>query len=484
VGAAVWELGAMRELVEETPFRWRIDPVDGMRVPGVIYASRELLPDLAADKSAAQVASAATLPGIVRASYAMPDVHWGYGFPIGGVAATDVEDGGVVSPGGVGFDISCGVRLLVSGLDAGELRPRLGRLMDALDAAIPRGMGGGAVWRLRGLGQLDEILLGGAGYAVGQGHGVPGDLEYCEDGGALPGADPARVSARACERGLGQVGSLGSGNHFLEVQAVEQVRDEPAARAYGLWPGQVCVMIHTGSRGLGHQICSDYVAVMGPVMDRFGIEVPDRQLACAPVASDEGRANMAAMAAAANYGRANRQLLGQAARRAFAQAFGGQELRLLYDVSHNLAKIEAHHIDGKSRRLCVHRKGATRALPPGHPDLPAAYATTGQPVLVPGSMGTSSYVLAGVSGGSAFFSACHGAGRRLSRHQAARRIRGKTLRAELAAAGIAVRGASLRGLAEEAPAAYKDVDTVVCVCERAGLARIVARLRPIGVVKG
>jgi tRNA-splicing ligase RtcB len=484
VGAVVWELGAMPELVEETPFRWRIDPVDGMRVPGVIYASRELLPDLAADKSVAQVASVATLPGIVRASYAMPDVHWGYGFPIGGVAATDVEDGGVVSPGGVGFDISCGVRLLVSGLDAGELRPWLGRLMDALDAAIPRGMGGGAVWRLRGPGQLDEILLGGARYAVGQGHGVPGDLEYCEDGGALPGADPARVSARARERGLGQVGSLGSGNHFLEVQVVEQVSDEPAARVYGLWPGQVCVMIHTGSRGLGHQICSDYVAAMGPAMDRFGIEVPDRQLACAPAASDEGRAYLAAMAAAANYGRANRQLLGQAARRAFAQALGGQELRLLYDVSHNLAKTETHHIDGTSRRLCVHRKGATRALPPGHPDLPTAYTSTGQPVLVPGSMGTSSYVLAGVSGGSAFFSACHGAGRRLSRHQAARCIRGQTLRAELAAAGIAVRGASLRGLAEEAPAAYKDVDTVVYVCQRAGLARIVARLRPIGVVKG
>lgn len=292
------------------------------------------------------------------------------------------------------------------------------------------------------------------------------------------------MSARARERGLGQVGSLGSGNHFLEVQAVEQVSDEAAARAYGLWPGQVCVMIHTGSRGLGHQICSDYVAVMGPAMDRFGIEVPDRQLACAPVASDEGGAYLAAMAAAANYGRANRQLLGQAARRAFAEAIGGQELRLLYDVSHNLAKIETHHIDGKRRRLCVHRKGATRALPPGHPDLPAAYASTGQPVLVPGSMGTSSYVLAGVSGGSAFFSACHGAGRRLSRHQAARRIRGKALRAELAAAGIVVRGASLRGLAEEAPAAYKDVDAVVGVCQRAGLARTVARLRPIGVVKG
>jgi tRNA-splicing ligase RtcB len=474
----------MPELIEEAPYRWRIDPVDGMRVPGIIYASRELLPDLAGDKSAEQVACVATLPGIVGASYAMPDVHWGYGFPIGGVAATDVAAGGVVSPGGVGFDISCGVRLLVSSLDAADLRPRLGRLMDALDAAIPRGMGGGAVWRLRGRGQLDEILLGGARYAVEQGHGEPGDLEYCEDGGVLPGAGPERVSARARERGQGQVGSLGSGNHFLEIQAVEQISDGRIAQAYGLRPGQVCVMIHTGSRGLGHQICSDFVAAMGPAMARYGISVPDRQLACAPVDSEEGAAYLAAMAAAANYGRANRQLLGQAARRAFADATGGQELRLLYDVSHNLAKIETHPVGGAPTQLCVHRKGATRALPPGHPDLPARYAGSGQPVLVPGSMGTSSYVLAGVSGGGAFWSACHGAGRRLSRHQAARRTRGSALRAELAAAGIAVRGTSMRGLAEEAPAAYKDVDTVVGVCEQAGLARIVARLRPLGVVKG
>jgi tRNA-splicing ligase RtcB len=280
------------------------------------------------------------------------------------------------------------------------------------------------------------------------------------------------------------VGSLGSGNHFLEVQAVEQISDEPAARAYGLWPGQVCVMIHTGSRGLGHQICSDFVTAMGPAMGRYSITVPDRQLACAPVESAEGAAYLAAMAAAANYGRANRQLLGQAARRAFGQVTAEAKLTLLYDVSHNLAKIETHEIGGTPRRLCVHRKGATRALPPGHPELPGQHAGAGQPVLVPGSMGTSSYVLAGVSGGSAFFSACHGAGRRLSRHQARRRTRGTTLRAQLAAAGIAVRGASMKGLAEEAPEAYKDVDAVVDICVRAGLARSVARLRPLGVVKG
>jgi tRNA-splicing ligase RtcB (3'-phosphate/5'-hydroxy nucleic acid ligase) len=478
---------ALPDLAEETPYRWRIDPADGMRVPGIIYASRELLPDLTADKSAAQVASVATLPGIVVASYAMPDMHWGYGFPIGGVAATDVAAGGVVSPGGVGFDISCGVRLLLSDLDARGLAPRLDRLMDALDAGVPRGMGGGSVWRLRAAGQMDEILLRGARYAVEQGHGEPADLEYCEDGGAVPGADPAPLSARARERGLGQVGSLGSGNHFLEVQAVEEIRDEAIARAFGLWRGQVCVMIHTGSRGLGHQICSDHVAAMGPAMRRYGIEVPDQQLACAPVDSPEGAAYLKAMAAAANYGRANRQLLTQAARRAFRQAAGFSRppaLTLLYDVSHNLAKIETHDVAGRQRRLCVHRKGATRALPPCHPELPARYAEAGQPVLVPGSMGTSSYVLAGVTGGGAFFSACHGAGRRLSRHQALRRTRGEALRAELAAAGITIRGTSMRGLAEEAPAAYKDVDAVIGVCEQAGLARAVARLRPIGVVKG
>lgn len=474
---------AVADLVEETPYRWRIEPVGGMRVPGVIFTSRELLAGLAGDSSLAQVANVAALPGIVSASYAMPDVHEGYGFPIGGVAATDVRGGGVISPGGVGFDISCGVRLLVSGLHTSELRPRLGPLMDALDKAIPRGMGGGAVWRLRKAAQLEEILAHGTRYAVSEGHGEPGDLEYCEDGGVVPGADPAYVSARARERGRAQVGSVGSGNHFLEVQTVERIADEAIAAAYGLWPGQVCVMIHTGSRGLGHQICSDYVAEMAPAMRRYGIAVPDPQLACVPVESPEGGAYLAAMAAAANYGRVNRQLLGQAARRALHRAAGGEGLRLLYDVSHNLAKIETHRVAGEERRLCVHRKGATRALPPGHPDLPARYAEAGQPVLVPGSMGTSSYVLAGV-GGDAFFSACHGAGRRLSRHQAARRINGAALRAELAAAGIDVRGTSMRGLAEEAPDAYKDVDAVAGVCEQAGLAKVVARLRPLGVVKG
>ncbi|MQA86812.1 MAG: RtcB family protein [Streptosporangiales bacterium] len=478
----------MVELKEETPYRWRIEPETGMHVPGIVYASRALLPDSgksgAADQSLVQVANVATLPGVVTASYAMPDVHWGYGFPIGGVAATDIGRGGVVSPGGVGFDISCGVRLLASELTDDELRPALPALMDALDRAIPRGMGKGAVWKLARSSELEEVLLRGAGYAVERGHGEQGDLDHCEDRGAVADADPDQVSPRARERGLQQVGSLGSGNHFLEVETVETVYDEKIAEAYGLWPGRVCVMIHSGSRGLGHQICTDFVRLMEKAMPRYGIAVPDRQLACVPVESPEGRDYLGAMAAAANYSRVNRQLLGEAARRAFRDATKRGRLELVYDVSHNLAKIETHPVDGRERRLCVHRKGATRALPPGHAELAPDHAAVGQPVLVPGSMGTGSYVLAGVPNGGAFYSACHGAGRQMSRHQALKHVRGQNLAASLEAAGIAVRGASRRGLAEEAPDAYKDVDSVVEVCEHAGLARTVAKLRPVGVVKG
>ncbi|HEX6425358.1 MAG TPA: RtcB family protein [Acidimicrobiales bacterium] len=471
-------------LVQDGPVTWRIDPVGGMRVPGVVFASRALLPEMASDQSLRQVANVATLPGVVEASYAMPDVHWGYGFPIGGVAATDVERGGVVSPGGVGFDISCGVRLLVSPLRAEELAPRMAALMDELDRRIPRGMGPGGVWHLREETDLAAVLRGGSRYAVARGHGVERDLARCEDRGAVPDADPAAVSDRARRRGLGQVGSLGSGNHFLEVQVVDRVLDGDAAAAFGLAVGGVCVMIHCGSRGLGHQICSDHVATMLDAMGRHGITVPDPQLACVPVRSAEGEAYLGAMAAAANYGRANRQLLTVAAREAFAHATGTGRLDLLYDVSHNLAKLERHAVGGERRLLCVHRKGATRALPPGHAELPPDLARWGQPVLVPGSMGTASHVLAGVAGGGAFHSTCHGAGRTMSRHAATRRIRGRELRAQLAAQGVAVRARSDRGLAEEAPFSYKDVDEVVAVCEQAGLARRVARLRPLGVVKG
>jgi tRNA-splicing ligase RtcB (3'-phosphate/5'-hydroxy nucleic acid ligase) len=471
------------EVIQESPYRFVIPRAGLMRVPGVVYANRELLPDTGEDQALQQVANVATLPGIVEASYAMPDIHWGYGFPIGGVAATDVAAGGVVSPGGVGFDISCGVRLLAADIGASDLRPLLSRLMDGLSAAIPRGAGPGGVWQLAGLGELEKVLDGGARYAVGQGHGSQRDLDRCEDQGVLAEADPGQVSHRALERGLRQVGSLGSGNHFLEVQAVDQVFDLDAAAAYGLAEGQTCVMIHCGSRGLGHQICTDHVRTMGEVMARYGISVPDRQLACAPASSPEGRAYLAAMAAAANYARANRQLLAGAARRVFA-ATAGSRLDLIYDISHNLAKIEMHEVDGRRLRLCVHRKGATQALPPGHSELPADLADSGQPVLVPGSMGTASWVLAGVRGGGAFYSACHGAGRVMSRHHAARVVTGAALRNRLEAGGIAVRGASARGLAEEAPEAYKDVDQVVDVAVNAGLCRRVARLVPLGVVKG
>ncbi len=466
----------------EATDRWRIDPVGAMSVPGIVFASKELLSRVE-DQALQQVVNVATLSGIVEASYAMPDIHWGYGFPIGGVAATDVEGGGVISPGGVGFDISCGVRLLVSPILLDELAPRLEGLMDALDVCIPRGLGGGGVWQCDEH-DLEAVLREGARAAVRAGLGTDADLARCEDGGSLAGADPTQVSERALERGLHQVGSLGSGNHFLEVQVVDEIYDAETAEVFGLAPSQVCVMIHCGSRGLGHQICSDHVRTMLGAMPRYGISVPDRQLACAPVHSAEGQAYLGAMAAAANYGRANRQALSIAARRAFEAVVGTGDLVLLYDVSHNLAKLEHHEVGGVRRLLCVHRKGATRALPPGHPDLPEDLRAVGQPVLVPGSMGTASHVLVGVDPGGAFTSACHGAGRTMSRHAVARQVQGSELRRQLQSRGIAVRVRSARGLAEEAPVAYKDVDEVVATCERAGLARRVARLRPLGVVKG
>jgi tRNA-splicing ligase RtcB (3'-phosphate/5'-hydroxy nucleic acid ligase) len=473
--------GAEVSLTADGPYRYRIARHGPMRVPGVIFASDDLLRE--AGQAIGQVVNVATLPGIVGASYAMPDVHWGYGFPIGGVAATDAEAGGVVSPGGVGFDISCGVRLLAAGISAAGLVPALRRVMDGLDRAIPRGIGKGSVWKLNGRDELTRLLTGGSAYAVERGHGTERDLARCEDGGAVVGADPGQVSDRAVQRGLEQVGSLGSGNHFLEVQRVAEVYDADVAKAFGLEQDQVCVMIHCGSRGLGHQICTDHVRAMEQEMPRHGIEVPDRQLACAPVSSDAGRAYLGAMAAAANFGRANRQLLAEAARRVFEKAARTQ-LDLVYDVSHNLAKLERHQVDGRTRTLCVHRKGATLALPPGHPGLPPDLRGAGQPVLIPGTMGTSSYVLAGVPDGPAFSSTCHGAGRVASRHQAAREVNGRQLRDTLEADGIAVRASSWRGLAEESPAAYKDVSAVVAASEGAGLCRTVARLAPVGVVKG
>lgn len=471
------------ELIQESRYRFRLPRQGEMRVPGIVYASRELIPDLAGDHALEQVANVATLPGIVTASYAMPDLHLGYGFPIGGVAATDPAAGGVVSPGGVGFDISCGVRLLAASLNRHEITSVLGAVMDELAAAVPRGAGRGGIWQLTGPGQMRDVLTGGARYAVGQGYGNEHDLLRCEDEGAVADADPGQVSTRATERGLRQVGSLGSGNHFLEVQVVDEVYDVVTAQRFGLSHNQICVMIHCGSRGLGHQICGDHVRIMDKAMPRYGITVPDRQLACAPVNSPEGRGYLGAMAAAANYGRANRQVLAHTARVIFARTAGAR-LDLIYDVSHNLAKMETHDVDGEPTLLCVHRKGATRALPPGHPDLPTDLREAGQPVLIPGSMGTFSYVLAGIPGGGAFASTCHGAGRAMSRHKALRTVSAPELRRRLEAAGIVVRGASARGLAEETPEAYKDVNAVVAAAEGGGLCRRVARLVPLGVVKG
>ena len=474
----------MVALVQETPWRWRIPQHGQMRVDGVLFASEDLLPAVATDRSLEQVVDVASLPGIVEASYAMPDVHWGYGFPIGGVAATDVGAGGVVSPGGVGFDISCGVRLLLSGFEIGELRARLPALMDDLAHRTPAGIGPGGILEVGTIDELESILVEGVPEVVRRGLGNQRDLDWCEDGGVLGGADPSRVSRHALDRGIRQVGSLGSGNHFLEVQAVDEIYDAAAAAAFELHEGQVCVMIHSGSRGLGHQICTDHVKSMEAAMSRHGITVPDRQLACAPVQSSEGSAYLAAMAAAANYGRVNRHMLGEAARRSFGAVVGSDDLDLLYDVSHNLAKLEDHEVAGRQRLLCVHRKGATRALPPGHADLPEDLFEVGQPVLVPGSMGTASYVLVGVDGSNAFHSTCHGAGRVMSRHAARKQTSGPELREHLARLGVEVRARSARGLTEEAPASYKDVDAVVEVVERAGLARRVARLVPVGVVKG
>lgn len=467
--------------------RWEIEPVGAMRVPGVVFADEGLLPDDDGD-TVSQVANVATLPGIVRASFAMPDLHRGYGFPIGGVAATDVDAGGVVSPGGVGFDISCGIRVLAAPVSVDDVGGAgLDRLADALARTLPRGTGPGGRWPL-GAGELEAVLIDGAAHAVARGWGREADLAVTEDRGRLAGADPGEVSSSARKRGGAQLGSLGGGNHFAEVQVVEDVVDETAAAAFGLHAGQLIAMIHTGSRGLGHQVCTDHVRGIEHAMDAAGITVPDRQLACVPVESGAGRAYLGAMAAAANYGRANRQVLGEAVREAFADALGVGGVATVYDVSHNLAKVEDHDDEAgpgssSGRRLCVHRKGATRALPPGHADLPEAYRGVGQPTPVPGSMGASSWLLAG-RGGEAFASTCHGAGRARSRANARKTWDGATLGEELAAAGIRVRAISAKGTAEEAPGAYKSADDVVAVCERAGLSARVARLRPLAVAKG
>ena len=463
--------------------RWEIPRAGGMRVPGIVFASEALIADAVDTHAVDQVANVAHLPGIVEASMAMPDIHWGYGFPIGGVAATDVDEGGVVSPGGVGFDICCGVRLLSSGLSEREFSDHRDPIMNALGRRIPRGPGEGGI---ASSGLLRHILSRGAEAAVEAGYGTEDDLARCEEHGRSPGADPEILSDLARRRGSKQIGSLGGGNHFLEVQVVDEIFDESAAAVFGLERGVVCVMIHCGSRGLGHQTCTDHLKTMGTAMGRHGIEVPDRQLACVPVDSAEGSSYVAAMNASANFAWANRHVLAHAAREGFAEGLGVDHapMPLVYDVAHNLAKIESHVVDGRSRRVCVHRKGATRAFGPGDTRLPNDLRSVGQPVLVPGSMGTASWVLRGVESNPAFGSAAHGAGRVMSRKAASRRMSGSDVRTELESEGIAVRPGSTRLLSEEAPYAYKDVDAVADACEVTGLAGKVARLRPLGVVKG
>ncbi len=459
------------------PYLWRIpaDAAPGMRVPGLVVADEPLMRQIRTDAALAQLANGATLPGIVRAALAMPDIHQGYGLPVGGVVATDLSDG-VVSPGAIGFDINCGVRLLRTGLEAPSIAPRLGALVEALYSEIPSGVGGRGGVSLDARG-LARVLEGGAAWAVGAGHGRREDLDAIESGGRLPDAVPDSVSGHAIERGVRQLGSLGSGNHFIEVQVVDEVHDPVTATRFGLREGQITLMIHTGSRGLGHQVCTDFLKVAGAALARYGIAVPDRQLACAPVDSPEAAAYPGAMRAAANFAFANRQVLAESARRVFERVLGvgPAELRMsvVYDVAHNIAKEEEHEVDGRPRRLLVHRKGATRAFP-------------GQPVIVPGDMGRYSFVLVGtdIAMRETFGSTCHGAGRVMSRTAAVKAARGRRIGEELRERGVVARAAGHQALAEEMPEAYKDVKDVVEVVHRFGISSRVARLRPLGVIKG
>ncbi len=474
----------LSQLERLSEYAWRVPPRGGMRVPAVLYADRGLM-EAMDDKVLEQICNVAGLPGIVKAAYAMPDAHWGYGFPIGGVAAFDPDQGGVVSAGGVGFDISCGVRTLHTGLAVAEVMARQERLAERLFQVIPAGVGSTGRIHLDEA-RMDEMLAGGAAWAVAQGWGRPEDLERIEEGGRMSGAKPEEVSARAKHRQRNEMGTLGSGNHYLEVQKIAEIYDPAVARRFGLEQDQVVVSIHCGSRGLGHQIGTEFLKEMAVAARQHGISLPDRELACAPIHSDTGQRYLGAMRAAINCALANRQILTQLTRDVFDEIFPGTTLDLLYDVSHNTCKVETHEVDGQKRRLYVHRKGATRAFGPGHPDLPPALRDAGQPVLIGGSMGTASYVLAGTADSEtlAFSSACHGAGRAMSRHQATRRWRGRKLVDDLAGHGILVRSPSMRGVAEEAPGAYKDVSAVVEAAERAGLARRVARLEPLVCIKG
>jgi tRNA-splicing ligase RtcB len=480
----------MVEVRRKSEYLWEIPREGGMRVAGRIYASDRLMESMREDKALEQVANVAHLPGIVGYSWAMPDIHLGYGFPIGGVAATAFDEGGVISPGGVGYDINCGVRLSVCRLKIDEIRPKVDDIVRSLFRSVPcgpapRDTGFGKL----SAGELKSVAKRGSAYVVEKGLGGASDLEHCEEGGVLKGALPEAVSARAIERGRHQLGSIGSGNHFLELGYVHRVFDAKLARAFGLEMGDVTLLIHCGSRGFGHQICTDYLKMMSGRSD-LNFRLPDRQLAAAPLDSEIGRSYLGAMAAAANYAWANRQTLMVLAERAVARTLDAKPetlgFRLLYDVCHNIAKVEHHEVMGRRRKVCVHRKGATRALPPGDERVPAAYRGAGQPVLVPGDMATASYVLAGTtpSGEHPFFSSCHGAGRRLSRRAAMRQGRGRSLLDELRERGVTVMAKDRRTLAEEMPDAYKDASEVVEVLDHAGVTRRVVELKPVGCIKG
>ncbi|MCJ7499284.1 RtcB family protein [bacterium] len=474
-------------------YKWEIPKgaVPGMRVHGIIYADDRLMKDIARDKSARQVANGATLPGIVGASMAMPDMHFGYGLPIGGVVATDVDQEGIISPGGTGYDINCGVRMVGTHLTRQDLdkRDRLQKLVDTLFSRIPTGVGSKGPIKL-GSKEREKVLTRGARWAVERGLGEPEDLVYTEEGGCMAGADPSAVSDKALTRGAPQQGTLGSGNHFIEVQYVEEIFDPAAADAFGIHKGQIAVMIHSGSRGFGHQVCTDSLEVMNRAVRKYGIELPDRQLACAPFNSPEGQDYWKGMKCAANYAWANRQCLMHWVRESFQEflQIGPSDLgfKLVYDIAHNIVKLEKHEVDGKTRTLAVHRKGATRAFPPGHKEVPESYRPFGQPVIIPGDMGTSSYLLRGTEEGmkETFGSSCHGAGRVLSRTAAIKAAKGRAIWKELEDQGIFARSAGKTSLMEEMPEAYKDVSAVVEVVHRAGIAAKVAKMRPLCVIKG
>jgi tRNA-splicing ligase RtcB len=481
---ALTDLKKISDVEWEIPRTYRAD----MRVPVTIFASRDLLEAVVGDKSLEQAVNAATLPGLVGHVVVMPDMHQGYGFPIGGVAATEYPDG-VISPGAIGYDINCGVRLLGSLIELDKVSAELDDLAVALDRHCPSGVGQTGHYRLNEK-ELDQVMREGAQWALKKGFATEADIGRTEEFGRIQGADPTKVSARAKQRGSNQIGTLGAGNHFIEVEVVDKILDENAAQVMGLREGNLTLMIHCGSRGFGHQICTDYVRDFQTVAQRFNIQLPDRELVCAPMSSAEGKAYIGAMNAAANFAFANRQLLAYHARQAFEETLAGRvknwHLHQVYDIAHNMGKVETHAVNGKSLKVCVHRKGATRAFGPGTPGLPGEFQKIGQPVLVPGSMGTASWVLVGTEGSMArsFGSTCHGAGRTMSRSKAKQTVRGSELRAELEARGIHVQAGSLPGLAEEAPQAYKDVDEVVETVARAGIAKRVARLRPVAVVKG